>query len=813
MHAESVLHPDPAAPASGRPDAAPGRECHSHACACSGHRPSEADAHAGTAVLSDATAPSPHATATRAVYRIPNMDCPMEEALIRRKLAGVPGVTGLGFNLMRRILTVDHDLPSTDAIEAALRAIDMAPEPLDAPAGARAPADAGGVSGAAQRTPRTPGPALPPAPVIPWLRLGVATALAFLAELAELAHEWGWGAQTALAGGDWPRVAAVALSFAAIALSGLGTFRKGWLAIVNRTLNINALMAVAVTGACCLGQFAEAAMVMALFNLSEAIEARALDRARGAVRDLLALAPPTAEMRQADGTWREVPAAQVAVGAEVRVRPGGRVALDGVVLEGRSAVNQAPITGESMPVEKEAGDSVYAGSINETGSFVFTVTASARDTTLARIIHAVEEAQATRAPMQRLVDSFARWYTPAVFALALAVALLPPLAWGADWRASVSMGLVLLVIGCPCALVISTPVSVVSGMAAAARQGILIKGGAFLEEGRRLNCLALDKTGTLTRGEPTQTDFVLTGAVPAMTEQEAQRVAASLAARSDHPVSRAIAAAASEQGIQPAPVADFEALPGEGVAGTLAGVRWYLGNSRLAQRLAASATDGRTPAQTPAQTPGLAQARALEAQGRTVALLVREAGPALVVAIIAVADALRETSVEAVAALRALGVRTILLTGDNKATARAIAGAAGVDAYHAGLLPQDKLAIVERLEREGWRVGMVGDGINDAPALAKADIGFAMGGAGTDTAIETADVALMDDDLRKIPRFIRLSRATSVILTENIVVALGIKAVFFALTFAGLATMWMAVFADVGAALIVVANGLRALRA
>ena len=720
------------------------------------------------------TAPLPASTATRAVYRIPNMDCPMEEALIRNKLSTLPGVTGLEFNLMQRLLTVDHEpglAPSS--IEAALAAIDMVPERPDAPATAAAPR-------------------------LPWRRICWAVALAALAEAVELGAQWGHFAAATQIGAEW---LAAALSLAAILLAGLGTFRKGWLALVNRNLNINALMAVAVTGAFCIGQFPEAAMVMALFNLSEALEARALDRARNAVSDLLSLAPATATVLQPDGAWREVPAAGVTVGSRVRVRPGERVALDGVVDSGHTTINQAPITGESIPVEKGPGDTVFAGTINETGAFEFTVTAAARDTTLARIIHAVEEAQGTRAPMQRFVDRFARWYTPAVFALAVLTALVPPLFLGAAWSGSIYMALVLLVIGCPCALVISTPVTVVSGMAAAARKGILIKGGAYLEQGRLLDRLALDKTGTLTRGEPVQTDFFLLAADDGRREETAL-MAASLAARSDHPVSRAVAAAGKDLTL--VEMEDVAALPGEGVAGTSRGRRWHLGNYRLMERLGAGSDALKE------------RMAALEAEGKTTVALASAglASPnaARAEALFAVADRLRETSVEAVAELRTLGVRTLLLTGDTEATAKAMARAAGVDGYRAGLLPQDKLAIVEDLERSGAHVGMVGDGINDAPALAKADIGFAMAAGGTDTAIETADVALMDDDLRKVPRFIRLSRATHAILVENIAFALGLKAVFFALTFAGLATMWMAVFADVGASLVVVANGLRILR-
>ncbi|MEE4609380.1 MAG: heavy metal translocating P-type ATPase, partial [Desulfobacteraceae bacterium] len=435
---------------------------------------------------------------------------------------------------------------------------------------------------------------------------------------------------------------------------------------------------------------------------------------------------------------------------------------------------------------------VYAGTINASGAFEFRVTAAAGTTTLDRIIHAVQEAQATRAPTQRFVDQFARYYTPAVFLVAILAAVVPPLFMGGVWTQSVYTALVLLVIGCPCALVISTPVTVVSGLAAATRHGILVKGGLFLEQGRRLDWLALDKTGTLTHGKPKQTDFAVLGG---MDPHEAAAVAASIAARSDHPVSRAIAEAAAEEGVKLFDVEQFAAIAGQGIRGVVAGKRWHLGNHRLVESLNQGAA-------------GLAERMGeLEKQGKSVVALVGETG---VQALFAVADTVKASSIEAVGELKRLGIRTLMLTGDNAHTARTIARQVGVDRFESDLLPEGKLAALARLEKSGL-VGMVGDGINDAPALAKADIGYAMGAAGTDTAIETADVALMDDDLRKIPRFVRLSRATHAILMQNITLALGVKAVFFALTFTGHATMWMAVFADVGASLLVVANGLRAM--
>ncbi len=712
---------------------------------------------------------------TVAVYRILNMDCPMEEALIRKKLASVPGITGLEFNLMQRVLTVEHTPGPTDAIENALIAIDMPPESL--------------MPEAAQNAPM-------PQTRIPWRKLAWAGALGLCSEICELAFEHGaWPVLATEIAGDFAlgQLLAFVLALAAIVLSGFTTYKKGWLAISNFNLNINALMAVAVTGAMLIGQFPEAAMVMVLFNISEGIEALALDRARNAIRELMSLAPDTVAIRQDDGAWLELPIVDVPVGSIARVRPGQKIALDGVVTSGFSTVNQAAITGESMPVEKKPGSNVFAGTINEAGSFEYRTTALAGDTALARIIHAVEDAQATRAPMQRFVDVFAKYYTPAVFLLAFLCAILPPLFMGWQWLESIYTALVLLVIGCPCALVISTPVTVVSGMAAAARKGILIKGGLYLEQGRRLNWVALDKTGTITSGKPQQTDFEPLAAVSAA---EAEQLAASLAARSDHPVSKALAAHAAANGVKLAEVADFAAIPGQGVSGTIDGVKWFLGN----QTLAASFCE------LPQQLERRLQE--LEGQGKTVVFL---AGAAGIAALFAVADTVRADSREAIRELRQLNVRSLMLTGDNADAAKAIAADVGLDEYRANLLPGQKLEIVSRLEMPGNVVGMVGDGINDAPALAKANIGFAMAGGGTDTAIETADVALMDDDLRKIPRFIRLSRATHAILVENISLALGVKAIFFALTLTGNATMWMAVFADVGAALLVVANGLRVL--
>lgn len=699
-------------------------------------------------------------TGVQTPIRIMQMDCPTEEALLRKKLGDLAGVDGMEFNLMQRVLTVTHEPHALEPILAAVRSLGFAPEiATGAP------------------TPDAPKPEA----VKAWWPL----AIAGLAAIASEVVQWA-GLPTGLA---------AALAVVAVLASGTSTFKKGWVAIRNGNLNINALMSIAVTGALLLGQWPEAAMVMVLFTIAELIEAKSLDRARNAIQELMRLTPERATVQQADGSWCEVNAKLVAVAARVRVRPGERIALDGSIVSGRSTINQAPITGESLPVDKVEGDAVFAGTINEAGSFEYVVTAIAGESTLARIIHAVEAAQGARAPTQRFVDQFARVYTPVVFAIAVAVAVFPPLLLGGSWMEWVYKALVLLVIACPCALVISTPVTIVSGLAAAARQGILIKGGVYLEEGRKLAWLALDKTGTITHGKPVQTDFVV---LHGWNSNDVRCRAASLASRSDHPVSRAIAHASEVDGIPLRSVDAFEALPGRGVKGVIDGKLYFLGNHRLMHELSHCSEDVEL------------QLAVLENQGKTAVLLSDSEG---ILGLFAVADTVKESSRQALAELHGLGIKTVMLTGDNAHTARAIAAQVGVDEAIGDLLPNDKLQAIERKMSFGGKVGMVGDGINDAPALARSDIGFAMGAAGTGTAIETADVALMDDDLRKLPRFVRLSQRTHAVLVQNIVLALGIKAVFLVLTLLGLGTMWMAVFADMGASLLVVGNGLRLLRA
>lgn len=687
-------------------------------------------------------------------FRIEAMDCPTEQTLIQNKLAKLAGVEQLEFNLVNRVLGVRHVLDSTAPIEQAIASLGMTAVSMD-----------GDQPLAAQPKAKAQWPL--------WLS-GLAAVGAEVLHFTGLAPTWA--------------IAGVALL--SIVAGGLGTYKKGWIALKNRNLNINALMSIAVTGALLIGQWPEAAMVMFLFTVAELIEARSLSRARDAIAGLLQLAPQLATVLGADGQWQDVAVSSIEVGARVRVRPGERIAVDGEVVHGRSSIDQAAITGESLPVDKTTGDKVFAGTLNQAGSLEVLVTAPASQSTLARIIHAVEQAQGAKAPTQRFVDNFARVYTPLVFVLALGVAVLPPLLLAGAWFEWIYRALVLLVVACPCALVISTPVTLVSGLAAAARKGILIKGGAYLESGYRLQVIALDKTGTLTYGKPRQTDFERWVDGPS----DVAQIAASLAARSDHPVSMAIAAANAQARLE---VQDFAALPGRGVRGEVNGQSYHLGNPRLAQEL------GATDAQL------IARLEQLEREGKSLVLLL--AGNQAL-ALFAVADTVKDTSKEAIAELHALGIKTLMLTGDNQHTAEAVARQVGIDQARGNLLPADKLAAIEALDRQGHATGMVGDGINDAPALARASIGFAMGAAGSHTAIETADVALMDDDLRKLPAFVRLSRQTRAILAQNIGLALVVKALFLGLTFAGLATMWMAVFADMGVSLLVVFNGLRLLR-
>lgn len=701
-----------------------------------------------------------------AVFVIQKMDCPTEENLIRNKLDGMQGIDDLRFNIMERELTVRHHMDDDSSVMAALQEINM--EPLRKP-----------LEGQVQGKVHTG----------TTLRIKVLLTVSGISAFA--AEAIGWLAP------NEQHPAVIALAALSILAGGVQTFKKGWTALRTLTMNINFLMMIAILGAVIIGEWPEAAMVTFLFSLAEWIEGYSLDRARNAIRNLMELTPETTSVRQPDGSWNEVSASEVALDAVVRVKPGERLALDGVVTGGQSTVNQAPITGESMPVEKNEGDTVFAGTINERGMLEFRVTANKGNTTLSRIIKSVQAAQAEHAPTQRFVDLFARYYTPVIVLLAVLIAFVPPLFFGALFKVWFYKALVMLVIACPCALVISTPVTIVSGLAAAARRGILIKGGIYLEEGRKLKALALDKTGTLTEGKPAVTDIT---PLADQTEEQFLRLAASLDTHSSHPVASAVVARWTDEKSSQAliEVERFESITGRGVKGEINGVLYYIGNHRLIEELGICSK------------PLEAKLELLEKQGKTVIVLAEEKKP---LCILAVADTIRDSSVQAIKDLQRLGVHCIVLTGDNQNTADTIGRQVGIADVRGNMLPEDKLRVIEELRKQYGVVGMVGDGVNDAPALAKASIGFAMGAAGTDTALETADVALMEDDLRRIPVFFDLSSRTSKVLKQNISLAIGIKVVFLVLNFANLATLWMAVFADMGASLIVVFNGLRLLKA
>jgi Cd2+/Zn2+-exporting ATPase len=698
-----------------------------------------------------------HAEST---FKIEGMDCREEVAILERRFKNLTGLEDFSADLMGQRLHVKYDAAKltaaaiADAVaETGMRAWLEHEEPIV-------------VGGDAERRRLA-------FIVAAGVQLVAGLLLAFLARSVPA---------------DILFVLAVACGLGAIWRRTVGALRA-------RALDINVLMVVAVAGALALGQFGEAASVIFLFAVAESLESLTLDRARTAIRALMDLAPAEAQVRDAMGE-RRVPVDSISVGAVIVVRPGEKIPLDGEVVAGQSEVNQAPITGESLPIEKAEGNEVFAGTINGRGALDIRVTRLRRDTTLARIIHLVERAQAQRAPAQSLVERFARVYTPAVIVLAIVVAVVPPIFLGGTWNAWTYRALVLLVVSCPCALVISTPVSIVAALAGAARKGVLIKGGVYLERTGRIRCVAFDKTGTLTHGTPRVVDvFALNGAA----DKAVVGLAASVERRSTHPIARAIVDHAEAARLSALPAVNVLSLAGRGAEGDVAGARVVLGNHRLFEERQLCS---------PAVHPYLDR---LAADGRTPVLVARD-GEAI--GIIALADRPREASRDAVDLLRRQGVESVvMLTGDNCSTADVIGSALGVDEVRADLLPEDKVTAVEDLRRRYGSVAMVGDGVNDAPALATADIGIVMGAAGSDAALETADVALMADELLKIPYAFRLSRKTLRNIQANLAISIVMKAAFVVAAVAGVATLWMAVVADTGASIIVIANALRLLRA
>ncbi len=589
-----------------------------------------------------------------------------------------------------------------------------------------------------------------------------------------------------------PLRTAIPLFAAAMLVGGYATIRQGVRALARLRFDMNGMMTGAVTGAALIGQWGEGATVAFLYAVSNWLEGYTMDRARRSIRALMDLAPKEARVRR-DGVETVVSVEDVRVGDLLLVRPGEKLPMDGIVRAGTSAVNQAPITGESVPVDKAPGDPVYAGTLNGHAALEVEVTRRVEDTTLARIIHLVEEAQSQRAPSQQFVDRFARIYTPAVFGLALGLMVVPSLFFGQPWAPWIYRGLALLIVSCPCALVVSTPVTIVSAIANAARRGILIKGGAYLEELGRLQAIALDKTGTLTRGAPEVTDVIpLDGGTP----EALLALAAAVEAESEHPLARAVVRAAKRRGLVVPKASGFKAIPGRGGQALVDGQAILVGSPRLFTELGDGAWDGE-------------HLRTLETRGRTVMLVGTTQGP---LGILALADQLRPESRQAVADLRAAGIQHVaLLTGDNRATAEAIARDVGADTVRAEVLPDQKLEAVRALRAEFGSLAMVGDGVNDAPALAGASVGIAMGVAGSDVALETADVALMADDLSKLPFLMRLGRRAVRIIRQNIAFSLFIKTVAILAVFPGWLTLWLAVLGDMGASVLVTLNGMRML--
>ncbi|MED4632835.1 heavy metal translocating P-type ATPase [Peribacillus frigoritolerans] len=579
----------------------------------------------------------------------------------------------------------------------------------------------------------------------------------------------------------------------AILLSGYKPVKSAYYALKSRSLDMNVLMSAAAIGAALIGEWLEGATVVWLFAVGIALQNRSIEKTRNSIRNLMDLAPPEAWVLTGSELVRK-PVEEISIGQVIVVKPGDKIPLDGEIIQGISSINQAPITGESIPVDKEIGDTVYAGTINESGSLEIKVTKLVADTTISKIIHLVEEAQEQKAPTQAFVDKFATIYTPIVFVLALVVMVLPPILGLGTWGEWFYKGLELLVVACPCALVISTPVAIVSAIGNAAKNGVLIKGGTFLETAGSINAIAFDKTGTLTEGKPKVSEIKALGT----SDDELLSVALTLEDYSTHPIAKTIVNYTKDKGIQSKNGQLFKSIVGKGVQATIDGVIHYAGNLKLFEEMNATLGNVKTTVEE------------FQRQGKTVVIIGTEQK---IMGIIAVSDIIRKTTVTALNGLKQIGInQTVMLTGDNEGTAKMIASEAPIDRYIAELMPEDKVSSIKQLQNEGYKVAMVGDGINDAPALATADLGIAMGGAGTDTAMETADIVLMADNLEKLPHTIKLSRKALQIIKQNIWFSLIVKFIALALIFPGWLTLWIAVLSDTGAAIIVILNALRLLK-
>ncbi|MEF7494994.1 heavy metal translocating P-type ATPase [Lysinibacillus sp. fkY74-1] len=590
----------------------------------------------------------------------------------------------------------------------------------------------------------------------------------------------------------------IAMFIIAILVGGMGIFKTGFRNLARFEFDMKTLMTIAIIGAAIIGEWEEAAVVVFLFAVSEALEAYSMDKARQSIRGLMDIAPPTAIIKRAHGEHfheLELRTEDIEIGDILIVKPGQKIAMDGIVISGLSAVNQAAITGESIPVNKTVNDEVFAGTLNEEGALEVRVTKRVEDTTIAKIIHLVEEAQAEKAPSQQFVDRFAKYYTPAIIIIAFLVAILPPLFMG-DWQHWIYQGLAVLVVGCPCALVVSTPVAIVTAIGNAARQGVLIKGGIHLEQLGHIEAVAFDKTGTLTEGQPAVTDIVT---MEGWSEDYVLQLVAAVEKQSQHPLAKAILNRLHDKNLSELVPTDFQSVTGKGAFATVDQQIIYVGSMKWASTLGSIDKNIEN------------QVKKLQEQGKTVVAAVSKSQ---LIGLIGIADQLRHESKDVLLKLKALKVKhMVMLTGDAEPTAQAIATSLQVTDVRAGLLPEEKLMAIKDLRAQFGAVAMVGDGVNDAPALATANVGIAMGGAGTDAALETADIALMGDDLTKLPYTIGLSRKTLRIIKENIIFALALKLIALLLVIPGWLTLWIAIFADMGATLLVVFNSLRLIKA
>ena len=720
-------------------------------------------------------------------YFVRGLDCIEEVKALRQTVGKLEGVVNLDFNLLKGTFQITYakkPLPDTVIVEA-IKAAGFEGAPISASSNA----NSGNNSIAGNY----------------WTHHGrlimcVASGLLTLGGFLDhaITHD---GLIHALAGNDirpdhsFPVVAIVFYAIAVVA-GGFYIFPKAFQAARRLRPDMNLLMTIAAIGAMAIGEWFEAATVTFLFALSLLLESWSVGKARKAVEELLNLSPPTARcVDKLTGEYNELPIADVTIDTLIIIRPGERVPLDGVIVSGNTTVNEASLTGESIPVAKELGAEVFAGTINESAVIEVTTTRLATNTRLAHIIHLVEEAQSRRAPSEQWVEKFARYYTPAMMLISLLVAVIPPLITGTNWSGWFYQALVLLVIACPCALVISTPVSIVAALTSAARAGVLIKGGTFLETAARIKAIAFDKTGTITRGHPEVQTIV---ALNQHTEKELLERAAALESHSDHPLARAILRRAADEGITIPEATDYSIIKGKGAEAVIYGKRFWLGNHRMMHEKGVENSQAHDAAE------------AMEDAGHSIVAIGTDNH---ICGVISVADSVRPEAKETLERVRSYGIdKIVLLTGDNKGTADAVGRVVGVDEVCAELLPEDKLQAVEKLVKQYGATAMVGDGVNDAPALATATLGIAMGGNGTDAAIETADIALMSDDITKIPWLIEHARQTVRIIRQNIAFALGVKVLFMALALAQLATLWLAIAADMGASLLVIFNALRLLK-